>query len=62
MKRRSPFEDKIKVGRKVKILHTEDEGIITDINYSYNQASIYFSSDGGNVVYEFSKFEVMEDE
>jgi hypothetical protein len=61
MKRWNPFEDKIKVGRKVKILHTDEIGEITDINYTYNQASIHFD-DGGNVVYEFDKFKVLEDE
>jgi hypothetical protein len=57
----NPFEDKIKVGRKVRVIHTGEEGIITDIYYMYQQASIQFS-DNGNRVYLFKNFEVLEDE
>jgi hypothetical protein len=57
----NPFEDKIKVGRKVRILHTGEEGIITDVFHFYQQASIQFS-DNGNRVYLFKNFEVLEDE
>jgi hypothetical protein len=57
-----PYDTRIKDGIKVRIIHTDEIGIIDgEPYYEYEQASIKFS-DNGNRVYLFNNFEVLEDE
>jgi hypothetical protein len=58
-----PYDTRIKDGVRVRITHTDEIGVIDgEPYYEYEQASIKFSSDGGNRVYSFKNFEVLEDE
>jgi hypothetical protein len=55
------FEDKIKVGRKVRVIHTGEIAEITQVFHFYQQAYIMYEDSGGQML-GFNKFEVLEDE
>jgi hypothetical protein len=58
---KNPLEDKIKVGRKVRIIHTGEIAEITQVLHFYQQAYVMYEDNGGQML-GFSKFEVLEDE